>query len=215
MRGIKGLALLAELEDGDYLCWQDRRLWLFAVRCPDEMVGGLSLNDDWFIGLGFDIRLELYLFVFDWVEYFLIFCETGNIVGTSLLNRLLLWSLHLCFYPLPGLVLRNIETINQIFFFLHKGLLEYLFFSILHLHRCDVLSHLAMIFPSKGIPAFIGNSDEAGLVGKMVWFPQSCDSFGLFTCLRLLLSLFSQLLVECSIAVLQLLLEEFVLTFTK
>ena len=53
MGRVELLAIPAELENGNYLVWEDRGLWLFAVRCPDEMVGGLPLEDDDLIGLGF------------------------------------------------------------------------------------------------------------------------------------------------------------------
>jgi hypothetical protein len=42
---VKWLSLSAKLKDGNDLRGKDRRLRLFAVRCSDEMVGGLSFED--------------------------------------------------------------------------------------------------------------------------------------------------------------------------
>lgn len=61
----------------------------------------------------------------------------------------------------------------------------------------------------------MGSSDEAGLIGKMVGLPKGGDSLRLLAGLGLLPALPLQLLVERPVAVLQLLLEELVLAFTK
>ena len=73
MGRVEWLPLLAKLEDGNYLIGEDRRLWLFALRCPDEMVRCLPLKDDDLVGLGLYVRFKLNLLVLEGVKHFLIF----------------------------------------------------------------------------------------------------------------------------------------------